>query len=168
MHLYFSFEQIFGVVFAAAYMVAKGSDLVQTAMFVKRAFIELLKKVVRVHRSHTHTSTTIVFCSFFFFRDRVSVQRQRKSNYNTPVHNVPSVTTISRHRCYWNAAIFSVNCVWAIGSIESRRVRCAVPKLPTIRRGEMVPQLCSINSTETLSSKISKFSNFFLILFLFR
>ncbi|XP_037025959.1 RING finger and transmembrane domain-containing protein 2 [Bradysia coprophila] len=38
-------EKIIGVVFAAAYMVAKGSDLVQTAMFVKRAFIELLKKV---------------------------------------------------------------------------------------------------------------------------
>lgn len=40
------FTQIIGVVFAAAYMVAKGSDLVKTAQFVKRAFIELLKKVV--------------------------------------------------------------------------------------------------------------------------
>lgn len=39
--------QLLGVVFSAAYMVAKGSDLVQTALFVKRAFIELLKKVVR-------------------------------------------------------------------------------------------------------------------------
>lgn len=38
--------QFLGVGFAAGYMVAKGSDLVQTALFVKRAFIELLKKVV--------------------------------------------------------------------------------------------------------------------------
>ncbi|KAJ6638845.1 Organic cation transporter protein [Pseudolycoriella hygida] len=42
---YSGWEKIFGVVLAAAYMVGKGSDLVQTAKFVKRAFIELLKKV---------------------------------------------------------------------------------------------------------------------------
>lgn len=47
------FTQIIGVVFAAAYMVAKGTDIVQTAMFVKRAFIELLKKVVRLTDSES-------------------------------------------------------------------------------------------------------------------
>uniref|UniRef100_A0A1B0CM14 RING-type domain-containing protein n=1 Tax=Lutzomyia longipalpis TaxID=7200 RepID=A0A1B0CM14_LUTLO len=42
---YTSYERIAGVILAAAYMAAKGSDLLQRAKFVKRSFIKLLQNV---------------------------------------------------------------------------------------------------------------------------
>lgn len=39
-------EKIMGVILAAAYMVAKGSDLLQRAKFCKRSFVKLLQKTV--------------------------------------------------------------------------------------------------------------------------
>lgn len=42
---YTGYEKLLGVVFSAAYVVAKGSDLVQTVLLIRRAFTELWKKV---------------------------------------------------------------------------------------------------------------------------
>jgi hypothetical protein len=39
-------EKIMGVLLSAAYMVAKGSDLLTRAKFCKRSFVKLLQKVV--------------------------------------------------------------------------------------------------------------------------
>lgn len=46
---FFFFIQIMGVLLSAAYMVAKGSDLLNRVKFCKRSFIKLLQKVVSVN-----------------------------------------------------------------------------------------------------------------------
>lgn len=43
-------EKIMGVILAAAYMVAKASDLVHRARFCKRSFAKLLQKTVSLNR----------------------------------------------------------------------------------------------------------------------
>lgn len=45
---YAGVEKIMGVILAAAYIIAKGSDLINRAKFCKRSFIKLLQKVVSV------------------------------------------------------------------------------------------------------------------------
>jgi hypothetical protein len=39
-------EKIMGVILSAAYIVAKGSDLLQRIKFLKRSFIKFLQKTV--------------------------------------------------------------------------------------------------------------------------
>lgn len=40
-------EKIMGVILSAAYIVAKGSDILQRVKFLKRSFIKFLQKTVR-------------------------------------------------------------------------------------------------------------------------
>jgi hypothetical protein len=42
-------EKIMGVLLSAAYIVAKGSDILQRVKFLKRSFIKFLQKTVRLH-----------------------------------------------------------------------------------------------------------------------
>lgn len=143
-------------------MVAKGSDLVQTAMFVKRAFIELLKKVVRF-LLHQTDKNMISLCSLFYIY-RVSDPLRQKSSYSMQVHSVQSVMIITHRQYYSNAVTFFVSCALVIGSIANKHVHCAEQKLLTTHRGGTERPQCLINFTKRYFDNFSVF--FFILIFL--
>lgn len=49
-------EKIMGVILSAAYIVAKGSDILQRVKFLKRSFIKFLQKTVSLHNSYHNKS----------------------------------------------------------------------------------------------------------------
>lgn len=102
-------------------MVAKGSDLVRMAMFVKRAFIELLKKVVSCMHNDSDDNFLMKNIIELFFR--VLDQRRQRNSYNTQEFNVRSVMIVIPHQYFLNVVTSSVNCACRLGLIAvSKRV----------------------------------------------
>lgn len=128
-------------------MVAKGSDLVQTALFVKRAFIELLKKVV----SKIVISSTKYVLTVSIGIHRASVRNRLWNSCKRPEANVPSVMTHTLRPCCSCAVIFSANSVSAHGSIENKLVLYAEPRSLMIRHGVTEPPLYLCNCIKLIS-----------------
>lgn len=87
-------EKIMGVILSAAYIVAKGSDLLQRVKFLKRSFIKFLQKTVSLtFVSHDLYPQQLNHCSH-------SEQRQARSRFKLQGEHVPSVMTTTKMQLF--------------------------------------------------------------------
>lgn len=119
-----------GVILSAAYMVAKGTDLLTRAKFCKRAFVKLLQKVVSL-KTFLGKFLLTKSCQF----SRVLGRHRQKNNYKRLVDNARFVMMILMGPWFSSVPTFFVNCALGPGLIVSKHVRCAVLKSSTIRLG---------------------------------
>lgn len=80
-------EKIMGVILSAAYIVAKGSDILQRVKFLKRSFIKFLQKTVSCF------SLICLACQLALNIFSLLVPRQRRNRFKRLVGLVRSATT---------------------------------------------------------------------------
>lgn len=95
-----------GVILSAAYIVAKGSDLLQRIRFLKRSFIKFLQKtVIPQNVPYLKLLITLKKCTFSH-----SELCQQKSKYKLLEERVQSAMTITAILSFsMNAVTFSVS-----------------------------------------------------------
>ena len=100
-----------GVILSAAYIVAKGSDLLQRIRFLKRSFIKFLQKTVMHKYSLSHK--VLIPFKFIFSRSELC---QQKSKFKLLEERVQSaMTTTAILSFLMNAVTFSVNFACSAG-----------------------------------------------------